>query len=270
MSKKNPQAEQMAHESMVRNLAAQAQAIWPQEKPIFESYKLPKNARILDLACGTGEISSRLAEMWPGASILGLDVEPAHLERSRKRCAQFGERVRFEIGDAFKLGLPGKSFDLAVCRHLFQAVPKPEKIIEQMKRVLKPGGRIHLIVEDYNLMLFAPVKTNSDAFFINGPMAYADATHTDLRIGRKTPALLLDKGFKDVRCDYIVIDTLRVPRQVFGDIWRAWRDGYTDAIAQHSGQPRKKVWNGWNEMIAAIENPKGYGVWLLPCVSGVA
>jgi SAM-dependent methyltransferase len=270
MGKKNPQAEQMADESMVRNLAAQAQAIWPQERPIFESYKLPQDARILDLACGTGEISERLVDLFPKASLLGLDVESAHLERARKRCAGFGERVRFEIGDAFKLKLPPRTFDLAVCRHLFQAVPQPHKIITQMKRVLKPGGRIHLIVEDYSLMLFSPVKTNSDEFFFNGPMAYAKATGTDLRIGRKTPALLLEQGFKDVRCDYITIDTQRVPRKVLGDIWRAWRDGYTDTIAKHSRQPRRKVWNGWNEMIAAIDDPHGYGVWLLPCVSGQA
>jgi SAM-dependent methyltransferase len=270
MPKKNPQAEQMADESMVRNLAAQAEAIWPQERPIFESYNLPKGARILDLACGTGEISLRLAELLPTANILGLDVEQAHLSRARERCVKYGERVSFELGDAFNLKLPAKSFDLAVCRHLFQAVPKPEKIIAQMKRVLKPGAWIHLIVEDYSLMLFSPVKTNSDEFFFNGPMGYAKATGTDLRIGRKTPALLLEQGFKNVRCDYITIDTLRVPRKVFGDIWRAWRDGYSETIAKHTGQSRKKVWNGWNEMIAAIDNPKAYGVWLLPCVSGRA
>jgi hypothetical protein len=61
---------------------------------------------------------------------------------------------------------------------------------------------------------------------------------------------------------------LRVPRRVFADIWTAWRDGYTDVIAAHSGQTRKAVRDGWNEMIAAIQNPRGYGVWLLPCVSG--
>ncbi len=267
MPAKNPQAEQMADESMVRNLAAQAQAIWPQERPIFEGYALKAHARILDLACGTGEISERLADLFPRVEILGLDVESAYLERARTRCERFGERVRFDVGDAFALKLPKARFDLAVCRHLFQAVPHPERIVEQMKRVLKPGGRIHLIVEDYSLMLFAPTKSNCDEFFARGPLTYGKATGTDLRIGRKTPALLSEMGFKDVRCEYLVIDTLRVKREIFAAIWRAWRDGYTDTIARHTGQSRRKVWNGWNEMIDAIENPNGYGVWLLPCVS---
>lgn len=268
MGNRNPQAEQMADESMVRNLAAQAKAIWPQEREIIARYKLPGRPRILDLACGTGEITARLGAMFPRADIVGLDIESAHLERARRRCRRFGPRVTLARGDAYNLRLPAGSVDLALCRHLFQAVPGPERIIAQMKRVLKPGGRIHLIVEDYNLMLFAPVRRNSDDFFVRGPMAYAAATGTDLRIGRKTPALLLEAGFKDVRCDYIVVDTLRVPRRVFADIWTAWRDGYTDVIAAHSGQTRKAVRDGWNEMIAAIQNPRGYGVWLLPCVSG--
>ena len=45
MTELNPQARQMADESMVRNLAAQAQAIWPQEAPLFDRYALPARAR---------------------------------------------------------------------------------------------------------------------------------------------------------------------------------------------------------------------------------
>ena len=43
----NPQGEQMADESMVRTLAAQIEAIWPQEKALLESYGLPREARVL-------------------------------------------------------------------------------------------------------------------------------------------------------------------------------------------------------------------------------
>ena len=60
----NPQANEMADESMVRNLAAQAEAIWPQEKPLFDRYRLPIEANVLDAGCGTGEISLRLAQMF--------------------------------------------------------------------------------------------------------------------------------------------------------------------------------------------------------------
>jgi trans-aconitate methyltransferase len=57
----NPQARQMGAESMAKNLAHQASAIWPQEAPLFDRYQLSGAIRILDLGCGTGEITRRLA-----------------------------------------------------------------------------------------------------------------------------------------------------------------------------------------------------------------
>jgi ubiquinone/menaquinone biosynthesis C-methylase UbiE len=61
----NPQAKQMADESMVRGLDAQARAIWPQEIQLIRRYALPTDAHILDAGCGTGEGASRLAELFP-------------------------------------------------------------------------------------------------------------------------------------------------------------------------------------------------------------
>src|SRR5437868_7050552 len=81
----NPQGRQMADESMVRNLAAQADAIWPQEAPLFDRYTLPAQARILDAGCGTGEISRRLAERFVDAHVLGIDIIDAHLDLARSR-----------------------------------------------------------------------------------------------------------------------------------------------------------------------------------------
>ena len=51
----NPQGPQMADESMIRTLAAQIEAIWPQEKSLINFYRLPRNARVLDVGSGTGE-----------------------------------------------------------------------------------------------------------------------------------------------------------------------------------------------------------------------
>jgi hypothetical protein len=65
MKERNPQAEQMGDESMLRNLAAQAEAIWPQEQRLFDRYQLPGTAHIADIGCGSGEITSRLAALYP-------------------------------------------------------------------------------------------------------------------------------------------------------------------------------------------------------------
>src|SRR5438309_10530624 len=105
MHPSSPQAREMADESMVRNLAAQAEAIWPQEEPVFARHPPPDGARVLDVGCGTGEIVARLAQRFPRASLVGVDLEQSHLERARERCAAFGSRGRFPRDDAPALPL---------------------------------------------------------------------------------------------------------------------------------------------------------------------
>ena len=59
----NPQARQMADEFMVRNLEAQALAIWPQEEPLLCRYQLPAKPPVLDAGGGTSEGALRLAKL---------------------------------------------------------------------------------------------------------------------------------------------------------------------------------------------------------------
>jgi SAM-dependent methyltransferase len=258
-----PQAKEMADESMVRNLAAQAEAIWPQELPIFLRHD-PGEGRVLDVGCGTGEITARLAETFPRATFIGIDVEEPHLERARERCAAFGSRVRFEAGDALALAFDDETFDLAVCRHLIQAVPDAGRVLSEIQRVLRPGGRVHVIAEDYGMLHCFPTELDADDFWQRIPPRYSAAVGCDLHVGRKTYTLLHDLGMTGIAADYLVIDTLRVPRETFARIWEAWRDGYTDTITEHSGVPREEIEQRWQEMIACVRDDRGYAIWQVP------
>src|SRR5712691_6046858 len=130
MHPSSSQAKEMADESMVRNLPAQAIAIWPQEEPIFDRHPIGEG-KVLDVGCGTGEIIARLAAKFTGASFVGIDLEESHLERARARCAAFGPRVRFESGDALALPYGDGTFDLVVCRHVIQAIPDPARALSE-------------------------------------------------------------------------------------------------------------------------------------------
>src|SRR4051812_40253961 len=145
----NPQAREMADESMVRTLAAQADAIWPQEAPLFTRYGLPEDAAILDAGCGTGEITRRLAELFQRASVLGVDIIEEHLRIARERSRPLDPRVRFENRSIFALDLAPATFDLVVCRHVLQAIPHADQAIAELAHRVRSGGWVHLIVEDY-------------------------------------------------------------------------------------------------------------------------
>ncbi len=265
----NPQQQQMADESMLRCLESQAAATWPQEVVLLDDYRLPDTPAILDLGCGPGEISERLLEHFGGCSVIGLDLEVPHLERARVRCKRFGSKAEFRLGDAVELDLEADLFDLSVCRHLLQAVPSPERVVANLVRVTKPGGTVHVVAEDYAMMHFAPTTLDIDDFWHRGPISFAAQTGTDLRSGRKMFNVFSKLGLRNVRVDYIVVDSMRVPRETFAQIWLAWRDGYAQAISEHTELTYDHVVACFNEMISCIRDPKGYAVWQLPVISGV-
>jgi SAM-dependent methyltransferase len=267
MGELNPQAREMADESMVRNLAAQAEAIWPQEQPLFARYALPADAQVLDAGCGTGEIALRLAQRLPGARVLGVDIIDAHLDLARARAAALSARVRFENRSIFDLGLADRSFDLVVCRHVLQAIPHADRAIAELLRVVRRGGWLHLLVEDYLMINFEPRHLDPDDFWTEGPRRFGEALGTDLRIGRRTYGILRRLGLTDISIDYVVLDPLRVPRATFAAILAAWRDGYADTVAANTRVSREMFVAHFDDMIATLGDPDGYGVWHVPIVA---
>jgi ubiquinone/menaquinone biosynthesis C-methylase UbiE len=269
MTDLNPQARQMADESMVRTLAAQTEAIWPQESEIIRRYRLPESGRILDAGCGTGEASSRLAAMFPGAEVLGVDIQESSLELARSRYGQLAPRLSFENRSIYELGVPDDTFDLVVNRHVIHSIPFAERVLAELVRVTKPGGRLHLIPEDYGMIHFPRHGRDMSRFWLEGPAQFGRSTNTDLFIGRHVYGMLLDLQVTDITIDYVVVDTLRVPRDTFARIFEAWRDGYVEPIAQHTDLTEDEARESFEQMIADLRDPRAYAVWMVPVVGGV-
>lgn len=265
----NPQREQMAHESMVRTLRAQAEAIWPGESAYMRGYGLADDAHVLDVGCGTGEFVKRLGEFLPRSTLVGVDVIESHFETARENCRALGDRATFQVGDAFALEFEDDRFDLTVNRHMLQTIPHPETVIAELLRVTRTGGRLHLLAEDYAMMHFHPVKGDTDRFWHGGPIRFGEAVGTDLKIGRRVFTILKRLGLESIDVHYVLVDTLRVPRETFAQIWEAWRDGYTDVIAKHGDLTRQEVADYWNAMIDCLRDPEGYAVWHVPVITGV-
>ena len=265
---RNPQAEQMGDESMVRNLAHQADAIWPQEKQLFDRYQLSSAVTILDVGCGTGEITRRLAEHCPDAKLIGMDILESNLVFARRDSADFADRIVYEQGDAFALRFADASMDLIVCRHMSQAVPDFSLVLAEFTRVLKRGGVLHLVSEDYGMLHFPVTTLDPDKFWNEHAVRFLNSIKCDGRIGRHSPALLENAGYQSITMDYITVDTLRVPRVTFAGVISAWRDGYAEVLADASGRSLDAVTADMNVLIHAIETPPNYVVWHVPVIAG--
>lgn len=277
-----PQAGPMADESMVRNLSAQAEAIWPLEQPLLSRYGVGADdpVRVLDAGCGTGEFALRLGMLWPRATVLGVDILDHHLDLARRRAAAnldgsgcpLGDRLRFEHRSIYQLDLPGGSFDLVACRHVLQSIPQPERVIAELARVTRPGGRLHLIVEDYGMVHFprvapgGPGAIDVPAFWLLSCTDFGAATSTDLFIGRHAVPLLERLGLKDVTIDYLPVDTTRA-REPLRRIFTAWRDGYVDVIGDKTRFAREQVRAAYDAMLATLDDERAYAVWHVPVAS---
>ncbi len=268
MTDLNPHHQQMADESMVRTLDAQARATWPQETPLLLRFALPPEPRVLDAGCGTGEGASRLAELFPGSRVLGVDILDHHLALARRRHAGLGARLAFEHQSIYELAARAGTYDLTVCRHVIHSIPDAPRVLAELLRVTKPGGWLHLIPEDYGMLHFPVHDLDVRAFWHETPQRFGAATGTDLFVGRHAYGHLRDLGLLDITVDYLVVDTARVPRETFAEIITAWRDEYVQAIGEVTRFSANEARAHFNQMIADIHDPRRYAAWLVPVVAG--
>lgn len=103
---------------------------------------IPAGARVLDVACGTGNLALPAARA--GAGVTGVDIATNLLEQGRARAAAEGLSVTFDEGDAEKLPYPDASFDAVISMFGVMFVPRPEVAAAELLRVCRPGGTIAL------------------------------------------------------------------------------------------------------------------------------
>jgi ubiquinone/menaquinone biosynthesis C-methylase UbiE len=101
--------------------------------------------RVLDLGCGTGEVSRMLRAL--GADVTGVDLSEAMLERARRKLG--GPNHRAYLGDAETLPDRDGSYDAVVARHLVWTLTDAHAAFAAWHRVLRPGGRLLVIDGDW-------------------------------------------------------------------------------------------------------------------------
>lgn len=97
--------------------------------------------RVLDLGCGTGEMLRLLRREHPRTILYGLDLSPEMIRMAEKKQILYAD---FRVGDAECLPYPDQSFDAVLCIQSFHHYPNAEKVLEEVYRVLRHGGRFLL------------------------------------------------------------------------------------------------------------------------------
>jgi ubiquinone/menaquinone biosynthesis C-methylase UbiE len=110
------------------------------EERLTQLLDLSGDERALDVGTGAGALALGLASLVQG--VIGVDIVPELLEEARKRAPA---NVEFADGDAYELPFPSDAFDLVSTARTLHHVQRPELVLAEMNRVLRPGGTMLVV-----------------------------------------------------------------------------------------------------------------------------
>jgi SAM-dependent methyltransferase len=177
----------------------QADDLREQTEALLEPIALPPGASALDLGCGSGDALGLLSDL-VGASgrVVGVDLDEASLAAAS---AKIRERDLGNVGvvqaDARQTGLPRSSFDLVLVRMLLVNHPAPEQVVDEVARLVKPGGWVAAIEPDHALRVCYPPHPALQRLCALLAAAYR-YDGTDGHVGRRLPHLLATAGMANI------------------------------------------------------------------------
>jgi ubiquinone/menaquinone biosynthesis C-methylase UbiE len=114
---------------------------------LIDQAEIRAGHNVLDLGCGTGTLAIMVKHRFPSAAVTGLDADPEMLKVARYKSTRENAPVKFEVGMTYTLPFPDESFDRVMSSIMIHHLKTPDKkrTAREIFRVLKPGGRLHII-----------------------------------------------------------------------------------------------------------------------------
>ena len=156
---------------------------------------------LLDCGCGSGSITVGLAKAVAPGQVTGIDISEVEVERATERAASAGIiNLRFQQGNLYRVDFPDNSFDAVFGHNVLEHLSDPSSALQEMRRVLKPGGIIGIRDVDWNGSLLAPDDELLHQYFVIYE-AYWIGGGGSPNMGRYLRGLLTSSGFSDVAAD---------------------------------------------------------------------
>jgi len=169
------------------------------EAAAFVLPQLKSPMRLLDYGCGPGTITVDLAEhLLPDGSVVGIDSSTAVIEQAREYARPKNLRnLEFQTNSIYETGYETSSFDAAYAHQVLQHLAEPVKALQEVRRVLKPGGICAVREVDWGASaLYPPDERLSQ--FLDIYYRVAERNGGDAYAGRRVKQWFTDAGFADL------------------------------------------------------------------------
>ena len=216
-------------------------------RAIAELAQLAPGSRVLDVATGTGAVAFGLAgELGSPGRVIGVDFTAAMLARAleRRSAVDFHSperQVQFAAADAARLPFPTDTFDIVTCRLSVPHFTAPEAAVQEMGRVLRPGGR--LVIGEFQ----APEEPEKAAYF-NRLERLRSASHVEAFSETRLRAMMSTAGYPVVEVRYLHR----------GALLSEWLSS-TTITPENTAEIRQLVWESLDGDLAGL-SPQRQGV----------
>lgn len=168
----------------------------------------PPGSRILEVGCGVGAQTVRLARSSPGIDLTAIDISEASLAAAEARARAAGlDSVRFVAADIFDLPFARASFDHIFVCFVLEHLAEPLAALRRLRPLLREGGTITVVEGDHGTVCLHPESDAAHAA-IGALVALQRAAGGDPNIGRRLYPLLMEAGFAATEVS---------PRMVYAD-----------------------------------------------------
>jgi ubiquinone/menaquinone biosynthesis C-methylase UbiE len=193
---------------------------------------------VLDIGCGIGNSTLDLASKVGEAGLItGIDKSETLIAEARRRAEGLDMPVAFQVGDACRLDHPDDHFDLCRIERVLMYIETPERALDEMIRVLRPGGHFALFEFDYDcIVVDAPDKPLTKRI-----IQLASGSIPSPWIGRRLPGLLRKRGGRNLTVTpYVIFTPL--------DQFRRVMDGTTRNAIGQGDLEAAAVDRWWNDL----------------------
>ncbi len=253
-------------------LRNQTRLLWPFEKEVLKKHGLSQGMKVADICCGCGDTSLLVAREFNPGIVVGIDHSTAGVEFATNKQNEFKvTNAEFKLGDATSLMLEDNYFDFVICRLSIQIFSKPEEILSELYRITKPGGRVYITGEDYDMIIGYPNEKEIRECYIKSGF-YGGELGCDMYSGKKMYSKLKNLKLSDIEVDYINVDTSNSDKSSFAQMVSSWKHFVVDSIGKEvelDKEEHKKLISGYDHHLKTINHPNGYTNWTVVAASGV-